>query len=1141
LPQEARRQKKALERRLYVALMTPVVLLLGVALILGAQLIRMVEHASAAQHSSDVLAQLFDMQREIVDQETAVRGYIIAGDPIFLAPFQRARVHARFEELGRLVAEDTNQRRELSTLTRRYENWRAKIDPVLRPSGADADVPAMLERKRRMDLIRETLATMIVHERALFATRTRASTESRTTTVYLFVGLFFAVAMTLALLSRRQLSGIADTYEVAMRGEREARRAIEAENFVRTGQAALSDEIMGEMSLDELARRALDTIAAHVGADVGALFLARGNEYELASGHGLGREHGRVRFAAGEGLVGRVAASKTLLHLCDVPEDYLLVRSGLGERVPCEIVLVPAVIDGRTRAVLELGFLRSVGERELALLARVGDTLAVGARSAAHVTRLHDLLEESQRQSEELETQQEELRVSNEELEERSRTLREAQALLEERHEELMTTNARLAEQAEHLELARRDIAAKAEEVSRASQYKSEFLANMSHELRTPLNSTLILAKLLADNKGGNLTAEQVKFASTIHGAGNDLLALINDVLDLSKIEAGKSELMLTLVPIAPLVESLSRLFEAIARDKNIAFRTEITDGTPPACETDAGKLDQILKNLLSNALKFTERGEVVLHVSKRDDTLVFVVRDSGIGIAPDQTEIVFEAFRQVDGASNRKYGGTGLGLSISRDLARLLGGDIEVASTLGVGSTFTLVLPVRQSARQALARAHVARDGASAERPYATAGARRAEQIEPSFVHASAFPDDRATLDRSRRSVLIVEDDVTFAEIVAGAARELGFQCIVTHTASGAIALANQYTPSAIVLDMHLPDHSGLSVLDRLKHDSKTRHIPVHALSVANFTQSALALGAIGYAQKPAKREELASIFETLEARIARAVRRILVVEDDVVQRESIERLLAGPDVEIVAVGTTEAAIEALRASTFDCVVTDLALPGASGFDLLEAIAHRDASSSVPPVIVYTARTLTPADEQRLVKYSSSIIVKDARSPERLLDEVTLFLHRVEAELPVDHQRMLRAARDRESLFEGRVILVVEDDVRNVFALSSILEPKGATVVIARNGREALEVLERTPETSLVLMDIMMPEMDGLTAMRRIRARPEWAKLPIIALTAKAMKDDRDLSLKAGANDYVTKPLDIEMLLSLLRVWMPR
>jgi len=577
--------------------------------------------------------------------------------------------------------------------------------------------------------------------------------------------------------------------------------------------------------------------------------------------------------------------------------------------------------------------------------------------------------------------------------------------------------------------------------------------------------------------------------------------------------------------------------------------------GVPERLETDPQRLGQILKNLLSNAFKFTQEGAVSLRVAAAPGGQVtFTVQDSGIGIPPEQQEIIFEAFRQADGSTHRKYGGTGLGLSISRDLARLLGGDVTVKSEAGQGSLFTLRLPVLYPGPITVDRS--SQTGATAAQsrllqPEPPPGSAPAllpvfnfpTTVAPAELRPPLMEDDRAHLAGDSRIILIVEDDLRFAAILRDLARELGFLCIATHGGGDALAAAQRFKVHAIILDMNLPDRTGLEVLNELKRNPGTRHIPVHVVSVADFSQEALSLGAVGYALKPVKREQLMTAFERLEAKLQQGVRRVLVVEDDLRQRDSIKQLLSSEGVEIADVATATEALERLKKTTFDCLVLDLSLPDLSGYEMLQRMAETD-EGSFPPVIVYTGRSLTRDEEQRLRRFSRSIIIKDVRSPERLLDEVTLFLHQVESKLPLERQRMLREARDRESAFEGRRILIVEDDVRNIFALSKVLEPRGAKVEIARNGREALEVLGRSSvaagtNVDLVLMDIMMPEMDGLTAMREIRKRPEWQKLPIIALTAKAMKDDQEKCLQAGANDYIAKPLDVDKLLSLVRVWM--
>ena len=831
--------------------------------------------------------------------------------------------------------------------------------------------------------------------------------------------------------------------------------------------------------------------------------------------------------------------------LDSVPEGYLYYGSGLGQAQPRTLLIGWTEADGEVNGVLELGYPGALDPQVQTLLTRISGQLGVSIRSGKYRARLRDLLEETQKQAEELQVQSEELRVNNDELEAQSRQLQDTAARLEAQQSALEQSNAELEAQARALELQRDELARaqgsleqQAADLEQASRYKSEFLANMSHELRTPLNSLLIMARLLAENRAGNLSAEQVRHAETIETSGNDLLTLINDILDISKIEAGKLELQPRRFRIAPVLDKMKAVFAASASSKGLAFRTEQASGAPGEIETDPQRLEQVLKNFLSNAIKFTAKGEVSLEVSRRPDGRVaFTVRDTGVGIPEEQQQVIFEAFRQADGTVSRKYGGTGLGLSISRELARLLGGEVVVESTPGEGSAFSLVLPEAYDPALVQTPAPLPSPAPVKPQPSNPKPGRR-RSAEPT-------QDDRETLSGDSRLILIVEDDPVFARILCDIAHEQGFQCLIAGTADEGALLARQYVPNAVILDMNLPDHTGLSVLDRIKRDVRTRHIPVHVVSVDDDSQAALSSGAVGYLFKPVKREQLVDMLEGLEARMSQRMRRVLVVEDDAQQAESVKALLASREVETVEAHSAAQTVELLGQDTFDCMVLDLNLPDASGLDLLDRLSEDD-SVGFPPVIVYTGRDLSQDEELRLRKYSKSIIVKGAKSPERLLDEVTLFLHQVVSELPEPQQALIAKSLGRDAALEGRSILVVEDDIRNVYALTSIFEPHGVKVRIARNGREALHALEeaarrRADPVDLVLMDVMMPEMDGLTATREIRKQPWGKTLPILMLTAKAMARDQQECLDAGANDYLAKPLDIDKLLSLVRVWMPR
>jgi signal transduction histidine kinase/CheY-like chemotaxis protein/CHASE3 domain sensor protein len=1133
-------------------MVVPGALLVAAGMLLLFQLDRMIDTAHWVDHTDRVISKVYELQSEVIGQESSLRGYLLSEDRGYLDRYMTTSPANSLKELEELVKDNPEELGRAKRATNLYQNWYALAEKA---TAARADLAyfagsgGLRERKLVSDALRGVLGEILKTEFGLRQDRSASADANSGAMFIALLAIVLLLAAVIAFVSRRQVVAVGETYEQALQGELQQRARLEAESWARTAQLKLSDAVQGDMPLERLASKALEGLVRQMGADVAAAYVADSEGYRLVGGYALA-PGSPERFGAAEGLIGRAGQEQKVIRVREVPGDFLRIESGIGARHPVEVLLLPAATDGVVHAVFEFGFLRGASERNVDLLERIGDMLATRVRSVGERKRLRELLEESQTQAEELQAQQEELRVANEELAQQSDALRDTQAQLEERQEQLQASNSSLTAQRDALEHLQRNLKDKAQELERASQYKSEFLANMSHELRTPLNSTLILAKLLADNKLGNLTKEQVSFASSIYAAGNDLLALINDILDLSKIEAGKVEVHVVATTLGKLVEPVTKLFQPVAQQRGIEFSVELGEHDA-AIATDVPKSQQVLKNLLSNAFKFTERGAVRLIVQRKGTEFTFSCKDTGIGIPAHQHSVIFEAFRQADGTTNRRFGGTGLGLSISRDLARLLGGDLYVESSVGEGSTFVFTLPVEGKPAQATSPGAEPALPHYRTRPIAAArgGNGRGASADPRGGNGSGsdgFGDEPVTdialkvIDPSRRLLLIVEDDSRFADIVARTADELEFQTVIARNANQAVRLALAHPPAAIILDINLPDHSGLTVLDRLKREPALRHVPVHVMSVEDHAQTALAMGAAGYLVKPVMQEDIITALRALQERFAR-VRRLLVVEDDPIERDAICRLLESADVEIVAVSGVKDALDKLRTSTFDCVVTDLVLADGSGYELLESMAS-DESYSFPPVIVYTGRSLTAEEEQRLRRHSSAIIVKGARSPERLLDEVTLFLHQVESKLPPDRQRMLQSARDREAAFEGRKILLAEDDVRNVFAMTSVFEPKGASLVIARNGREALEALDKNPDIDLVLMDIMMPEVDGIEAMRQIRARGgKYSRLPIIALTAKAMRDDQERCLNAGANDYIAKPLDVDMLLSLSRVWMAR
>ena len=1092
-------------------------------------------------HTHEVITGLGDVLSLVKDAETSQRGYLLTGEERYLEPYNQSipRLEKQFAYVENLIGDNPEQQslyiQVRDTAREKLAELNETIELVRSGDTQEAQAVVLSDRgKETMDRLRGLIGTMRDNERALREARISAAGRAFTTAV---VSAFLSAAI-----------GIILSAIIALMMKRAANRQ-NYQDWLQKGQMGLSGVMVGDQRIEQLGDNILKFLADYLNAQAGVMYVQVGGSFNRVATYGVpASAQIPPTVTDKDGILGRVIKDGRSVIVSDIPPEYLSFGSALGSAVPRQIAISPGSFEGRVNAVFEIGFVKDLPAGSSELLNRVSELIGIAIRSAKYRSDLQNYLEETQRQSEELQAQSEELRVNNEELEEQARALKESQARLEQQQVELEQTNSQLEEQAQQLERQRDEIdksraaiQLKAQELEQASQYKSDFLANMSHELRTPLNSSLILAKLLADNSQGNLSEEQVKFAKTIQSSGNDLLALINDILDLSKIEAGHMDIRPEQVPLDWLAGDMTRLFEPIGAQKNIAFQTNISGELPKSIETDRLRLEQILKNLLSNAFKFTEKGSVTLSVSKqRDGLIAFAVQDTGIGISKEQQANVFEAFRQADGTISRRYGGTGLGLSISRELARLLGGYIRLESEQGKGSIFTLCIPAAYDPANIPQRAEsrMAQDVA-APAPALT--------VQPETVPArqQRVQDDRDKLQAERRLILVVEDDEPFARILYDLAHEMSFQCLLAHTAEEAIALIRRYQPNAVLLDVGLPDNSGLSVLDRLKSDVKTRHIPVHVISADDYAETALSLGAVGYLLKPVKHDELSSAFRQLEGQLSQQVRRVLVVEDDETQRESVMHLLGTLDVQTVGAATAAECLELLKTSTFDCMVLDLALPDSSGYNLLETLSREDAYS-FPPVIVYTGRDLSAEDEQNLRRYSKSIIIKGAKSPERLLDEVTLFLHQVVSKLPQQQQDMLKKARARDAVLEGRRILVVEDDIRNVYAVTNIFEPLGAHVQIARNGKEALQALADSTASSdkkidLVLMDVMMPEMDGLTATRELRKEQRWKKLPVIMLTAKAMRDDQERCIAAGANDYMAKPLDVEKLLSLVRVWMPR
>ncbi|MBN2809659.1 MAG: response regulator, partial [Deltaproteobacteria bacterium] len=915
------------------------------------------------------------------------------------------------------------------------------------------------------------------------------------------------------------------------------------------GQVLLDEALRGSDSLAELSARILSFYADYLKLPIGALFVNRKDDvFTCTAGYAVPVAE-IPSFKRGEGLIGQAAVDQRSLTFAQVPESCFCTRSALLEQPPEHLMILPLIHNQETVAVFEFGSFFPVVNKELLFLEQSAPILAISLFSARGRLELEEALLRASTLTDELQTQQEELRVANEELETQQEELRVSNEELEARTQSLENNNREMEKKNLELKKAQEYLEQKSREVEVASRYKSEFLANMSHELRTPLNSLLILSQNLKENKTRNLSSEQVEEAEIIYSCGHDLLKLINDILDLAKIEAGKMSLRVEPVEIGDLAQLLITQFKGEAEKKGLDLLVEIDAGLVPVIETDQQRLVQILRNLIANALKFTMSGRVTVRFHKPEETILagyrpeevfaIAVIDTGIGIPEAQQREIFEAFKQVDGGISRQFGGTGLGLSISRNLARLLGGEIALQSQPGTGSTFTLHLPEKlQQADDA--------EAAGAAGPARAARKQERPGPSPAVVPAAPKParrpgikDDRDALKPEDESILIIEDDLNFAKILCNYSHERGFRCLHAADAESGLADALQYLPAAIILDLHLPGMSGQSLLGLLKERLETRHIPVHIMSADVEHLELYRQGIIGYLQKPVARSELDQAFAKIEELLQDKVRHLLLVEDDPIQSQSILKLIGNGDVVTTVVSGVAQALEKLRENHFDCMILDLKLADGSGQELLEKLSAC-GQEIIPPVIIYTSREMLREEEAALRKYASSIIIKGPYSQERLLDETALFLHRVVKELPPEKQQMIGASHALEMRFVGRKILLVDDDMRNVFALAKVLRDVGLEVEKAVDGEKALKILDEHPDIDIVLMDIMMPVMDGYAAMRAIRKRPgPLGSVPIIALTAKAMPADREQCLEAGANDYLAKPIDVEKLFSLIRVWL--
>lgn len=1108
-------------RSIFFVFLFVVVVLLINGLLLNHNFRNVSENEAWVAHTHGVLNELQATAASARDAEVSMSKYNGEAESVYLDRFERNNTDAidHIQNVRDLTKDNVTQQENLDSLEKLLQKkFKVLADTrEYKKSGVvNSATRTRLDKENEaaFESLLSKINEMKNHETRLLEVRAQASEQSKS--------IFFLVLILTTVLS------VGTIFVAFWQIERFQKRSqvVAAENAMISDIAQLG---LGSDNASELGERIISFLIKKMGFLAGRILIVEenGSASSIAS-VGAKEISGMNHSAVSASLIGAALLRKETWIVKDVPKDFWHITSSLGEASPRLILLGNITFQGNVIGVLEMAAFDEISEFNERMISKSLETIGISLNAALTRGKLQSLLEKTQYQSEELQAQQEELRTSNEELEQQARALENQQEILQGKNTEL----GRIQQ----------DLQAKAEDLARSTQYKSDFMAKMSHELRTPLNGLMILSTLLVENKEGTLTPQQREFARSINSAGTDLLSLINDILDLSKIEARKLSLRPEKFTLKDLFQSKRRTFTPQTTAKNLNFVTQME----PQLEkmelfTDRQRVEQILRNFIANAIKFTEKGSITLDAkyedSKKEVTLS--VTDTGVGIPESKQGLIFEAFEQADSSISRKYGGTGLGLTISRELAALLGGRIHLKSTENKGSTFSLTIPIFYSDANSV-QANVV---SSSHAPLATSTV--AAEIEPPAIardsKATTLAAEAAIrgVAETDKSILIVEDDHGFREAVASLVKSVGFEPLEAEDGEVALAILERHLPSAMLLDIKLPGISGLGILETIKKSPRLRHIPVHMISALDYQQNALRMGALGYLTKPVTTEKVRSAISRIENLLSKRMRSVLLIEDDETQSKAVSELISGDDIEVKSVKTGKQAVEQLKTEGFDCVILDLTLPDVSGFDLLEEL--RGMEISLPPIVIYTGKDLSLDEESYLRRFSESIIIKGARSPERLLDEVNLFLHRVESLLPIDKREMLAHLRSQNNVFKGKTILVVDDDIRNIFALTSALEGKEIEVRVARNGLEAVESVKQHHDIDLVLMDIMMPKMDGFEAMRLLRsdADPRVRKVPIVALTAKAMKEDHEKCMEAGANDYLPKPINLDNLMTVLSVWL--
>lgn len=1109
-------------------------------------------------HTYNIIREADGITISLVNMETGARGFALTGKETFLDPYNQGKIdfNSHLNNIKRLTSDNFQQQDRLNNLNDSYLNWlqwetTQIIDGRRNVTSGQVKMEDLIsvaqsgKGKALMDTSRKILVDIVKEEQDLLTTRhdNLVKMESQTA-IILALGGFLATFITIivsVLIIRmvvEPIKTVTNTFKEISTGDAdlEVRLRITSndelgdmskyfnrfmtklkelitdnrnQSWLKIGEVELNEKMRGEQDISALSASIVTYIAKYLNAQIGAVYIkTKEDTFELLGSYAYNRGKGLSNeIRAGEGLAGQAALEKQTILITNIPEDYIKIVSGVGEGVPKNIVITPFVYENEVLGIIELASFNEFTDIQLQFIEKVSSNIAITIHSAEARIKMKDLLAKTMEQSEELQSQQEELRQNNEELEEQTRALKESQTHLQNQQEELKVTNEELEEKAKSLEIA--------------SKYKSEFLANMSHELRTPLNSILVLSQILADKKDTTpLNVKQLEFAKTIHSSGEDLLKLINDILDLSKVEAGKMDVNFEKINLSELAGYVDRLFRPVITQKGLDLKIEIEEGLPDYIVSDTQRVQQILNNLLSNAIKFTSYGGITMtFYGVKDQNLMGIsITDTGIGIPLDKQTIIFEAFKQSDGTTSRKYGGTGLGLSISKEFAALLGGSISLVSEVLKGSTFTLLIPLVKD----------------------TEGSGQVKQdiLVNNEISEPKTVDDRNIININEKSLLIIEDDKNFAGTLLELAQEKGYKCLIAGNGLEGINLAIKYKPDAILLDIGLPDISGWKVIEKLKENKDTEKISVHVISGVDYHDLPEKMNSVlGYLKKPASLESLEVVFMKIQDGILKPLKKLLIVDENKEEFRSIVEVLSKKGLQITLIDSGLEAYNLLKTEFFDCLILDLKLKDMSGFQFLAKLSNESVTSL--QIIIHTKDELTQEEELELQKYTQSIIIKGTRSAERLVSEVSLFLHDLDSKIDEKKIKVIKLKHEKKDVLNNKKILVVDDDMRNIFALTSVLEEKGLKVVVGRNGKEGIKKLNENSDIDLILMDIMMPEMDGYTAIRQIREQGKFQKTPIIAITAKAMKDDKQKCIDSGADEYLTKPIDMDKFISLLRVWL--